>query len=83
MKQFLIIALVIFASITTVAQNGNNTITVNNSDTQTTPQNQTTTQQVEKEQKVTSTEEKEVSIFDNNILHPEVIAKSDKNKEDK
>lgn len=81
MKQFIIIALMIFASITAVAQNGN-TVALNNSNEQKTEQ--TTTKEAEAQKKIESKEkQEEVSIFDNNILHPEVAVKADKNKGDK
>ncbi|MGB0931325.1 MAG: hypothetical protein ACPGVB_11140 [Chitinophagales bacterium] len=76
MKQFIITITMIFASITMVAQNGNTTTTTN-ADAQKKEQTTTT-----KEVKATEDKE-EVSIFDNNILAPEVVASSDKNKEDK
>ena len=77
MKQFILITAMIFASLTMVAENGNN-----NSDEQKTEQ--TTNKEVEAEKEIKAQEkEAEVSIFDNNILHPEVAAKSDNNKEGK
>ncbi|MFK7908646.1 MAG: hypothetical protein AB8B69_26185 [Chitinophagales bacterium] len=82
MKQFILITAMIFASITMVAQNGNNTIALNNTDEQKTEQ--TTSKETEAAKEIKAAEkEAEVSIFDNNILHPEVIAKTDNNKEGK
>ncbi|MGB1241957.1 MAG: hypothetical protein ACPG49_05520 [Chitinophagales bacterium] len=80
MKQFILITTMIFASITMVAQNGNNTMTINNTNEQKTEE--TKSKEAEKEIKAQE-KEAEVSIFDNNILHPEVIAKTDNKKEDK
>jgi len=79
MKQLIIITAMIFASLTMVAQNGNNTVVLNNSDEQ--KKEKTTTKEAQKETK--TEEKKEVSIFDNNILHPELVAKTDNKKEDK
>ncbi len=82
MKQFIIIAVMIFASMTVVAQNGNSTVALNNSNQQTTEQ--TTTKEAEAQKEIESKEkQEEVSIFDNNILHPSVAVKAEKNKGDK
>ncbi len=79
MKQFIITIAMIFASITMVAQNGN---TTTNADTQNKEQTTTTKEVTQKEVKATK-EKEEISIFDNNILHPQVVASLDKNKKDK
>ena len=81
MRKFIIIAALTLASITAVAQNGNNTIALNNTDEQ---KKEQTSKKAEAQKEIEAAKEKEeVSIFDNNILHPEVAAKADKNKEGK
>ncbi|MEZ4888314.1 MAG: hypothetical protein R3E32_26535 [Chitinophagales bacterium] len=79
MKHFIITITLFFASITLFAQNGNNTTT--NLDEQT--KQETTTKTAAQEEVKPAVEKEEMSIFDNNILAPELIANADKNKKDK